>query len=107
MLLCRGIIYVSKFDSDEGLRDKEMAAAAAEGERMWQMPLDEDYKDYLKSAFADLPNIGGRGGGAVTAAHLLQEVFGSPPPGPLGIAGAGGVPGAPTCLCEGAARAAR
>jgi len=33
-----------------------MAAAKAEGEKMWRMPLDDDYKDqYLKSAFADLP----------------------------------------------------
>jgi len=50
-----------------------MSAAAAEGEKMWQMPLDEDYKDYLKSAFADLPNIGGRWGGAITAATFLKE----------------------------------
>ena len=37
------------------------------------MPLDDDYKDYLKSAFADLPNIGGRWGGAITAAKFLEE----------------------------------
>ena len=40
---------------------------------MWPMPLDDDYKEYLKSAFADLPNIGGRWGGAITAAMFLKE----------------------------------
>src|SRR4029078_1815517 len=66
-------IYVGLFASDEALRDRVMSAAAAEGEKMWQMPLDEDYKDYLKSAFADLPNIGGRWGGAVDEAVLLKR----------------------------------
>ena len=37
-----------------------MNAAKAEGEKMWHMPLDDDYKELLKSAFADLANIGGR-----------------------------------------------
>jgi len=50
------------------MRDRVMAASKAEGERMWTMPLEDDYKDYLKSPFADLANIGGRYGGAVTAA---------------------------------------
>ena len=40
------------------------------------MPLDDDYKDYLKSAFADIPNIGGRWGGAITAAMFLKEFAG-------------------------------
>ena len=40
---------------------------------MWHMPLDDDYKDLLKSAFADLANIGGRWGGAISAAWFLKE----------------------------------
>ena len=55
------------------MRDRVLAAAAAEGERMWPMPLDDEYKDYLKSAFADIANVGGRWGGAVTAAMFLKE----------------------------------
>lgn len=43
------------------------------------MPLDDDYKDQLKSAFADLPNIGTRYGGAITAAYFLKE-FADPTP---------------------------
>ena len=53
-----------------------MAAAKAEGEKMWHMPLDDEYKDLLKSAFADLANIGGRWGGAISAAWFLREFVG-------------------------------
>jgi leucyl aminopeptidase len=56
-----------------------MLAARAEGEKMWHLPLEDDYKDYLKSAFADLPNVVGRYGGAVTAAMFLKE-FADPTP---------------------------
>ncbi len=87
IVVALGHIYVGLFASDDGLREKVMSAAAAEGEKMWQMPLDEDYKDYLKSAFADLPNIGGRWGGAITAATFLKEFADSTPWVHLDIAG--------------------
>ena len=87
IVVALGHIYVGLFASDDGLRVKVMAAAEAEGEKMWQMPLDEDYKDYLKSAFADLPNIGGRWGGAITAATFLKEFADSTPWVHLDIAG--------------------
>ena len=51
------------------------------------MPLDDDYKDYLKSAFADLPNIGGRAGGSITAAYFLKEFTEDKPWVHLDIAG--------------------
>ena len=87
IVVALGHIYVGLFASDDGLRDKVMAASEAEGEKMWQMPLDEEYKDYLKSAFADLPNIGGRWGGAITAATFLKEFADSTPWVHLDIAG--------------------
>ncbi len=68
-----GHLNVGLFASDDAMRDRVMAAAKAEGERMWQLPLEDDYKDYLKSAFADIANVGGRWGGAVTAALFLKE----------------------------------
>jgi leucyl aminopeptidase len=71
---------VGAFANDDALAAKLLDAAKAEGEKMWQMPLDDDYKDqYLKSAFADLPNVGGRWGGAITAAMFLKE-FADPTP---------------------------
>ena len=46
---------------------------------MWPMPLDEEYKEKLKSVIADLANIGPRWGGAVTAAMFLKQ-FADPVP---------------------------
>ena len=64
-----------------------MAAAKSEGEKTWHMPLDDEYKDLLKSAFADLGNIGGRWGGAISAAWFLREFVGDTPWVHLDIAG--------------------
>jgi leucyl aminopeptidase len=80
-------IHVGLFSNDDAMRDRVLAAAKAEGERMWAMPLDEDYKEYLKSAFADLGNIGGRWGGAITAAWFLKEFAEDTPWVHLDIAG--------------------
>ena len=74
IVVALGHLHVGLFTNDDGMRDRVLAAAKAEGEQMWQMPLDDDYKDYLKSAFADLANIGGRWGGAITAAHVPEGV---------------------------------
>ena len=80
-------LNVGLFSSDDGLRDRVLRACKSEGERMWPLPLDDDYKEYLKSAFADLGNIGGRWGGAVTAAMFLKEFAEDTPWVHLDIAG--------------------
>ena len=82
-----GHLNVGLFANDEGMRDRVLRAAKAEGERMWTLPLEDDYKDYLKSAFADLANVGGRYGGAVTAAVFLKEFAEDTPWVHLDIAG--------------------
>jgi leucyl aminopeptidase len=79
IVVALGHINVGLFANDDALRERVMLAARAEGEKMWHMPLEDDYKDYLKSAFADLPNVGGRYGGAVTAAMFIKE-FADPTP---------------------------
>jgi leucyl aminopeptidase len=79
VVVALGHIHVGLFANDDALRERVLLAARAEGEKMWHMPLDDDYKDYLKSVFADLPNVGGRYGGAVTAAMFLKE-FADPTP---------------------------
>jgi leucyl aminopeptidase len=56
-------------------------------ERVWEMPLFEEYKEYLKSDIADIKNIGGRNGGLVTAAYFLYEFAGDTPWVHLDIAG--------------------
>ncbi len=87
IVVALGHVNVGVFANDDALLTKLLAAAKAEGEKMWHMPLDEEYKDQLKSAFADLPNIGTRWGGAVTAAMFLKQFADDTPWVHLDIAG--------------------
>ena len=63
------------------------AAAARAGERAWPMPLYEEYREQLRSELADMKNIGGREGGACTAAAFLEAFTGGLPWAHLDIAG--------------------
>jgi leucyl aminopeptidase len=74
-----GHYNMGAFTNNEAFLARFMTAARIAGEKAWQLPMDEEYKDYLKSAFADLPNIGGRHGGSITAAWFLRE-FADPTP---------------------------
>jgi leucyl aminopeptidase len=74
-----GHYNIGAFTNNQELLNKFLAASAASGEKTWQMPMDEEYKEYLKCAFADLPNIGGRYAGSITAAWFLRE-FADPTP---------------------------
>ena len=87
IVVALGHLNVGLFANNDALRDRVLQAAKTEGERMWAMPLEDDYKDYLKSAFADLANVGGRWGGAITAAIFLKEFAGDTPWVHLDIAG--------------------
>ena len=60
---------------------------AQAGDRAWQLPLWDDYQEQLKSNFADVANVGGRAGGAITAAKFLQRFAGRFPWAHLDIAG--------------------
>jgi leucyl aminopeptidase len=69
-----GNVRAGAFSNDQPLMDRVLDSSRALGEKMWQMPLDEEYREMLKSPYADMPNIsGGRGGGAITAAKFLEE----------------------------------
>jgi leucyl aminopeptidase len=87
IVVALGHVHTGVFGNNDALIEKVLAAAREEGEKMWPMPLDEDYKEQLKSPFADLPNIGTRWGGAVTAAAFLGEFADSAPWVHLDIAG--------------------
>ncbi len=79
IVIALGHVNVGVFSNNEELLRKVLTAAKTTGEKMWHMPLDDDYKEQLKSPYADLPNIGSRWGGAVTAAYFLKE-FAEPKP---------------------------
>lgn len=82
-----GFVHAGVFSNDDELQSLLLASAAAEGEKMWPLPMDEDYMDLLKSNFADLPNIGGRYGGAISAAKFLEQFVEGKPWVHLDIAG--------------------
>ena len=75
------------FSNDEKLTDDLMASGRKAGERLWPMPLVEEYKTDIKSNIADIKNIGGGYGGAITAALFLQEFVADTPWAHLDIAG--------------------
>jgi leucyl aminopeptidase len=87
IVVALGHVNTGAFTNNEELLGRVMATARAEGEKMWHMPLEEEYKELLKSAFADLANIGGRWGGAISAAWFLKEFAGDTPWVHLDIAG--------------------
>jgi leucyl aminopeptidase len=75
------------FANNQDFADEFSAACRQTGERVWRMPLDDDFKDLLKSTVADFKNIGGKYGGAITAAKFLEQFVGSVPWIHLDIAG--------------------
>ena len=81
-------INVGVFGSDQPFTDKLFASAKATGEKMWQMPIDDDYREFIKGTVADIQNIGsGKGGGAITGAMFIKEFTGDSPWIHLDIAG--------------------
>lgn len=73
--------------NNDALADSLLGAGSETFERLWRLPLYEEYRDQLKSDVADIKNIGGRQGGSITAALFLQEFVGKTPWAHLDIAG--------------------
>ena len=100
LILCDALSYAARFDPDavvdiatltgacvialghvasglwaneQKLADELRAAADDAWDRVWQMPLWEDYQEQLRSNFADFANIGGRPAGSITAASFLAR----------------------------------
>jgi leucyl aminopeptidase len=81
-------INVGVFGSDQAWTDKLLASAKAAGEKMWQLPMDDEYREFIKGSFADIQNIGsGKGGGSITGAWFIREFAGGTPWIHLDIAG--------------------
>jgi len=79
--------YGGVFSDDEPLVERFLAAAKAADERFWRLPLDQKLGETLKSKRADVANIGGPYGGAITAALFLKRFKGDTPWVHLDIAG--------------------
>jgi leucyl aminopeptidase len=75
------------FTSDDELAQKLIEAGERTGDRVWRMPEWDDYKDLIRSEWADMKNSGGRWGGAISAALFLKEFVDCPSWAHLDIAG--------------------
>jgi leucyl aminopeptidase len=82
-----GTLYSGLFSNDQDLVNKVLKAAERAGERMWQMPMPEEYKEQNKSEIANVKNTGNRYGGAITAALFLAEFVANIPWVHIDIAG--------------------
>jgi leucyl aminopeptidase len=101
IVVALGSVNIGAFTNNDEMLARVMAASKSEGEKAWHMPLDDEYKDLLKSAFADLGNIGGRWGGAISAAWFLREFVGDTPWVHLDIAGTAWLDDAKPFLAKG------
>ncbi len=82
-----GNVRCGLFSTNEALAEALQKAGDTAHDLCWRLPLDDDYADGLKTNFADVANIAGRMGGAVTAAKFLQRFTAKYPWAHLDIAG--------------------
>ncbi len=75
-VIALGGVRSGLFASSDALAQQLLAAGEASLDLCWRMPLDDDYAEGLKTNFADVANVAGRAGGAVTAAKFLQRFTG-------------------------------
>ena len=89
IIVALGHEYAGMFCNDDKLAERLTKSGEVIGERVWRMPLGPEYDKMIDSKFADMKNTGGRWGGAITAAQLLQRFVGKTPWAHLDIAGTG------------------
>ncbi len=88
VVVALGYVNVGTFSNRQTFLDAFLASGRAAGEKFWPLPLEDDYRDNITSAVADIQNVGkGRGGGAINAAMFLKEFVGDTPWVHLDIAG--------------------
>jgi len=86
-VIALGAIRSGMFATEDQLAQSLLQAGDDAMDLCWRMPLDDDYADVLKSNFADVANVGGRAGGAITAAKFLHRFTKKYPWAHLDIAG--------------------
>ena len=87
MVIALGHVATGVFANSDSLAREVLQAGESAWDRGWHMPLWDEYQDVLKSNFADMPNIGNRAGGSVTAACFLSRFTKAYPWAHLDIAG--------------------
>jgi len=87
VVVALGYANAGVFANDDDMYNRFHNANERAGEKMWRLPLDDEYKEQIRSSIADIMNTGGRWGGAVTAAMFLKEFAEDTPWIHLDIAG--------------------
>jgi leucyl aminopeptidase len=89
VLVALGQEHAGLFSNNDELAQRLLACGKTTGEKLWQLPLSEDYNKLMNSKFADMKNSGGRYAGSITAAQFLQRFVNNVPWAHLDIAGTG------------------
>ena len=87
VVVALGYTNAGIFANDDAMYERFHKANAAAGEKMWRLPLDDEYREQIRSSIADMVNSGGRWGGAISAAMFLKEFAEDTPWIHLDIAG--------------------
>ena len=87
VVVALGYVNAGVFANDDAMYERFRHALDKSGEKFWRMPLDEEYREVIRSNIADIINSGGRWGGAITAAMFLKEFAEETPWMHLDIAG--------------------
>ncbi len=88
IIVCLADIYAGLFSNDDNLANDLIKSGENTGEKLWRMPIGEDYDKMINSDIADMKNVGsGRGAGSTTAAQFLKRFIGETKWAHLDIAG--------------------
>ena len=79
--------HAGLFSNDDALVEKLLAAGLDTGEKLWRMPLGDEYDRQIKSEIADMKNVGGRPAGSITGAQFIKRFTNGKPWAHLDIAG--------------------
>ncbi len=101
VVIALGYVNAGIFASTDEMYERFAAANRQAGEKMWRLPLDDEYKEIIKSNIADMVNSGARWGGAIFAAMFLREFSEDTPWIHLDIAGTAWVEEAKPWIAKG------
>ena len=87
MSVALGSVRIGVFANNDRLWNELVRASEVTGEKLWRMPLDDEYNRQIKSDVADLKNSGGRPAGSITAAKFIEAFAGDTPWAHIDIAG--------------------
>ncbi len=86
-VIALGMVNAGMLGTDEKTMEQLRRNCAVTGEKLWRLPLDDEYRKAIRSEIADIKNVGNRWAGAITAAKFLQEFAEDTPWVHLDIAG--------------------